>query len=231
MWMKNQLVQRLVGRSGLMNISVDLTAAWQDLVLRGHKDPITLNVLRAARRGRRALCTPFESFLVHSIAKAQSKRPGDLAEVGVYEGATARLICEAKGDRTLHLFDTFQGLPKPADFESNIHHEGQFACGIDTVRRHLRDHPNVNLYQGVFPTTAGPIKDRTFSFVHFDVDLYEGTLRCLEFFYPRMIPAGIMLSHDYSILAGVKKAVHQFLADKPEEVIELPTTQCMIVKL
>jgi O-methyltransferase len=59
----------------------------------------------------------------------------------------------------------------------------------------------------------------------------ESTLACLEFFYPRMIPGGIMLSHDYSILAGVRQAFTEFLTDKPEPVIELPSTQCMVIKL
>ena len=53
----------------------------------------------------------------------------------------------------------------------------------------------------------------------------------MEFFYPRMVPGGVMLTHDYSLLGGVKKAFDEFFADKPEGIIELPTTQCMVVKL
>jgi len=53
----------------------------------------------------------------------------------------------------------------------------------------------------------------------------------LEYFYPRMIPGGVILSHDYSLLAGVEKAFTEFFADKPEEVIDLPTTQCLVFKL
>ncbi len=34
---------------------------------------------------------------------------GDIAEVGVFRGGTARVICEAMGERKLHLFDTFEG--------------------------------------------------------------------------------------------------------------------------
>ena len=34
-----------------------------------------------------------------------------MAEVGVYQGVSAKLICEAKGDKELHVFDTFEGLP------------------------------------------------------------------------------------------------------------------------
>jgi hypothetical protein len=46
-----------------------------------------------------------------------------------------------------------------------------------------------------------------------------------------MTPGGIMLSHDYGLLAGVEAAFTEFFADKPEKVFELPTTQCMVIKL
>jgi hypothetical protein len=39
-----------------------------------------------------------------------------------------------------------------------------------------------------------------------------------------------MLSHDYSVLSGVKQAFTEFLADKPEDLIELPSTQCLVIK-
>ncbi len=40
-----------------------------------------------------------------------------------------------------------------------------------------------------------------------------------------------MISHDYSLLAGVKQAFKEFFADRPDGMIELPTTQCMVIKL
>jgi hypothetical protein len=40
-----------------------------------------------------------------------------------------------------------------------------------------------------------------------------------------------MLSHDYGLLSGVESAFQKFFADKPENIIEQPTTQCMVVKL
>src|SRR5665811_557353 len=52
-----------------------------------------------------------EAYQVLSCARATSKVPGDIAEVGVYRGGSARLICEVQGARGLYLFDTFEGLP------------------------------------------------------------------------------------------------------------------------
>jgi hypothetical protein len=72
--------------------------------------------------------------------------------------------------------------------------------------------------------------EQRFSFAHFDVDLYEGTKACLNYFYPRMIPGGIIISHDYSLLAGVEQAFNEYFADKPERIIDLPSTQCMVIR-
>ncbi len=35
------------------------------------------------------------------------------------------------------------------------------------------------------------------SFVHVDVDLYEPTLACLEYFVPRLAPGGVIINDDY----------------------------------
>jgi hypothetical protein len=40
-----------------------------------------------------------------------------------------------------------------------------------------------------------------------------------------------MLLHDDSIPAGVKQAFDEFLADNPEEPIELPSTQCRVMEM
>jgi hypothetical protein len=46
----------------------------------------------------------------------------------------------------------------------------------------------------------------------------------LEYFYPRMVPGGFLIVHDYGSLAwdGAEKAVDTFFADKPESVIQIP---------
>lgn len=157
---------------------------------------------------------------------------GDLAEIGVYEGSTARLLCALKGDKQLHLFDTFEGLPEgTTETEKFLYRKNQYLCSLESIQEYLKGFDNVHYYKGFFPDSAVDLDpDRKFCFVHMDVDLYQSTLDCLKFFYPRMLPGGIMLSHDYSVLAGVEQAFREFLADKPERLIELPTTQCMLIK-
>ena len=58
----------------------------------------------------------------------------------------------------------------------------------------------------------------------------SSTKQCLEYFFPRLVPGGILLSHDYSLLAGVRQAFTEFTTGRCEQVIELPTTQGMLVR-
>jgi O-methyltransferase len=227
----NQRLQKLFGGGVVERSYLATISRAQLFLLNRHKDKDVVRLLRQTRRERRSLLTAYEAHTVYSLAKSYAHLPGDMAEVGVFQGASAKLFCEVKGQKPLHLFDTFEGLPKACEHDGPVHAAKQYACTLDSVRSYLAAYPNVHFYKGRFPDTAGPLTDKTFSFVHFDVDLYESTLACLEFFYPRMMIGGVMLSHDYSLLAGVRKAVDEFLAERSERPIELPSTQCMIVKL
>jgi hypothetical protein len=233
MFLKNRYFQRITGGGFLERITIRGVSLVELLLASTHKDLRTVRMLLTARWQRRTLVTFNEAFLVHSIARSMAHLAGDFAEVGVYQGSTAKLICEAKGDKPIHLFDTFEGLPPGSTaIEKFIYAKPKYRCSFAAVQRHLEGYPNVHFYKGFFPESASSLDpERRFSFVHMDVDLYESTLSCLRYFYPRMAPGGIMLSHDYSILEGVERAFTEFLADKPERAIELPSTQAMVVKL
>jgi len=173
-----------------------------------------------------------EAYQIYMAVERTKKVDGDIAEVGCYKGGSAKLICEVKGDKSLHVFDTFEGLPNPTDNDNtDIHHKGQYAASLEYVEDYLKYYNNVYLYKGLFPSTSEPIKDKKFSFVHLDVDLYEATKASIEFFYPRMNKGGIMISHDYIDTPGVRKAFDDFFGDKPEPIIEMSGSQCLVVKV
>ena len=81
------------------------------------------------------------------------------------------------------------------------------------------------------------IKDQEFSFVHLDVDLYRSTLDALEFFYPRLVTGGRIVSHNYNLkdsaggrTPGVKKAFQEYFSSCEYKIIEIAETQCLIIK-
>ncbi|MCA9201973.1 MAG: TylF/MycF/NovP-related O-methyltransferase [Pirellulaceae bacterium] len=232
MLLKNRYIQRLVGGGITERVGIRLASSLEYLLLSGHKDRSELRRIWRARWERRTLVTFNEAYLVNNLAASTITMDGDLAEIGVYEGSTARLLCALKGDKQLHLFDTFEGLPEgTTETEKFLYRKNQYLCSLESIQEYLKGFDNVHYYKGFFPDSAVDLDpDRKFCFVHMDVDLYQSTLDCLKFFYPRMLPGGIMLSHDYSVLAGVEQAFREFLADKPERLIELPTTQCMLIK-
>lgn len=231
MWMRNEAMRRLVSRNRLVRfLTFGVHSAMQMKLLGGHKHPVTLRRLQRARAGTDSLLSSDEAFVLHELAQAQAVYEGDMAEFGVYRGASAELLCMVKHRRTLHLFDTFEGLPTPAGQEKDVFRKGEFSGSLDSVKRKLSGYENVAFHPGFFPDSASSLGEERYSFVHLDVDLYEATLAGLAYFYPRMIPGGIILTHDYSIIDGVARAFAEFLSDKPEHVIELPTTQAMIIR-
>ena len=174
-------------------------------------------------------------FILYQFAKQVRDMYGDVAEVGVYKGGTARLISEivAETAKTVHLFDTFSGMP-PTDMIKDLHKEGDFSdTSLDSVKEYLNDYDNVRFYQGFFPDTSKPVIDRQFCLVHIDVDIRKSVIDCCEFFYPRMVKGGIMVFDDYGFLTcpGAKMAVDEFFLDKPECSCYLPTGQCFVIKL
>jgi len=181
-------------------------------------------------RGR-SLVMGVKAYILWQLAKSISSLEGDIAEVGVYKGGTAYLLARAVSPKIVHLLDTFTGIPKVG--EQDIHREGDFNdTSVEEVEKFLIDCDNVRLYPGYFPATAIHIDGKTFSMAHVDVDTYQSTLDCCSFFYPRMVPGGIIVCDDYGFKScpGAKLAMDQYFEHKPESIIYLPTGQSYIYK-
>jgi hypothetical protein len=190
-----------------------------------------IDLVKKIRNENEMLIMDDEAYQIFMAVVRTKKVDGDIAEVGVYRGASAKLICEAKGDKALHLFDTFEGLPDLSKIDDpKMFHRGQFLSTFEDVKNYLKEYPNVHFYKGLFPSSAEPVEGKMFSFVNLDVDLYESTLSCLKFFYPRMNKGGVIMSHDYMSAPGVGKAFDDFFEDKQETIIVLSGSQCLIVK-
>lgn len=218
----------------LRRVAQDIFARISNWVIISYNDPERSKVMALIGKIRSEsglLISYNEGYQIFMAVKRTAKINGDIAEVGVYRGGSAKIICEAKGDKALHLFDTFEGLPDLSRLDNPKHfHKGEFKGAFEDVKDYLKEYSNVYLYKGLFPATAEAVKNKKFSFVNIDVDIYESTLSCLDFFYPRMNRGGIIISHDYIGAQGVRKAVDTFFQEKPEPIIELSGSQCLIVK-
>lgn len=163
---------------------------------------------------------------------------GDLAELGVHKGETAKLIYEMATNRKLHLFDTFEGFNEK-DLKYENKPGGKYTTNEfsdtdqETVRKYIDGGDRIVFYPGYFPATSAGLEHLKFSFIHLDADLYLPTLEGLKFFYARLSPGGVIIVHDYNhTWDGIKKAFDEFMPTIPETLIELPDWKgsVMIVK-
>ncbi len=176
------------------------------------REPSFLELLE--RIEGRTLVTPDRCFALYQWVRMAAHLPGEFAELGVYRGGTALLIAEAAAGRTLHLFDTFSGMPA-TDGGVDVHREGDFRdTSLAAVQRLFADRGDVLFHPGRFPETAAAVAGRRFALVHVDVDIYQSVKDALEFFYPLLVPGGWLLFDDYDWqrTPGVRKALDEFLA-------------------
>ncbi|HEY1602860.1 MAG TPA: TylF/MycF/NovP-related O-methyltransferase [Pirellulales bacterium] len=178
------------------------------------------------------LISPDRCFILYQFARYARNLPGQLAEVGVYRGGTALLLASTCSEKQLSLFDTFHGMPA-VDKQIDHHRAGDFDdTSLEAVRARLRAYPKVEFFPGFFPDTARPVEDRQFALVHVDVDIYQSVRDALAFFYPRLVPGGIIVFDDYlaPTCPGVEKAIQEFLRTTANQLIQTTVSQCMLIK-
>lgn len=163
---------------------------------------------------------------LRQLLRLTANVPGDMAECGVYKGASAQILLEAckTAQRHLYLFDSFEGLSEPNDEKEAYWKKGDMAAHESIMLDNLRDHEGMfTTYKGWIPDRFPEVADTVFACVHIDVDLYGPTLDSMAFFYPRLAPGGLCVCDDYnsSVCPGARRAVDEFLADKPEKMLAL----------
>lgn len=181
-------------------------------------------------------------FQLAELAKAVRRLPGSTAECGVFRGVGSGVICQslagsyAPGD--VHLgFDSWDGVSSPdaadrmADGRQGWQ-RGQLRTPFSATQDLLARFEFCTLVQGWIPSCFGPAEGRQFRLVHIDVDLHQPTRDSLEFFYPRMVPGGVIVLDDHGFVdcPGARSAAIDFLADKPEPIVEVPTGQAFVFK-
>ena len=231
----SNIIRKIVYDSKIIgNILGYFVSKFQFMLLSFYKEKHIIEFIKEIKSDVDFAVFPYDAYLIYSIAKTQEKLNGDMAEVGVYQGGSAKLICEAKEKRNFYLFDTFEGLPDVSDIDTHFGEKfwekNQFNNTTEnSVKKFLDDYENIKIVKGLFPDSARNIQETKFSFVHLDVDLYKSTIDSLRYFYPRLVDGGIILIHDFHT-DGIKKAIKEFNSENDTQIIDLSGTQGLILK-
>lgn len=126
-----------------------------------------------------------------------------------------------------------RGYLNPLEVDGEYWYEGALTSREEQVQEKLSSFSEkLRLYKGWIPKRFDEVSEKKFCFVHIDVDLYQPTLDSISFFYPRLVKGGIILCDDYGFntCPGAKKAFDEYVKDKPEKIVHVPTGQGFIVK-
>ncbi|NQT86626.1 class I SAM-dependent methyltransferase [bacterium] len=163
---------------------------------------------------------------------------GDMVECGVWKGgsmmAIARtLMAEGQTTRTLHLFDTFEGMAEPGENDAMLAGDGHTASEImeemnaqnkkwcysplEEVRRNMLmcgyDEDRLRFVKGKVEDTLPENAPDQIALLRLDTDWYESTYHELVHLYPRLSVGGVMVIDDYGWWAGQRKAVDQYVEE------------------
>lgn len=147
--------------------------------------------------------------LDHALSRA-SDVDGMALEFGVYRGETLRKIAQARGDKQVYGFDSFQGLP---EFWAPDHQAGRFGPNDPAGVQGPPEVPGAELVVGWFDETLpgflkthpGPV-----AFLHVDCDLYSSTKTVLEHLGPRLVPGSVVVFDEFFNYPGWQG--HEFRA-------------------
>ncbi len=162
---------------------------------------------------------------------------GDIVECGVWRGgsmmaAAKTLIANDATDRTLWLYDTFEGMTAPTvhDVSSKgIKASDKFAkrqssddrsnwcnASIEDVTQNMKStgypQERIRLVKGKVEETISAQAPSKIAILRLDTDWYESTRHEMEMLFPRLVQGGILIIDDYGDWAGARKAVDEYLA-------------------
>jgi O-methyltransferase len=145
------------------------------------------------------------NFLYHlmmagKILRIPKDLEGALVECGCYKGGSAVNLSHLASlcGRRLHLFDSFEGLPPPAEgdgehlvlseLQVRTYDRGAYAGSLDEVKENLRRFGVLGVcefHRGYFKDTL-PKFDEPVVFAYIDADLTQSVKDCLLHLWPRL---------------------------------------------
>lgn len=158
--------------------------------------PKDMDILRAAKRV--SLMGPKLDHLFNSALQCVGVR-GSIAEVGVYKGGSAMVLCHVFRGEPVFGFDTYTGIPEDDSLVPDGHKKGDFSDTSPLLVAMLMRNNGITNFKpvvGRFEGTKMNFENHRFAFVHLDADIYQSTKAACDFFVPRLAKGGGLFFDD-----------------------------------
>jgi len=171
------------------------------------------DIVEICRVGSRYSVNPYEKLrLMADEFLKVVHLAGDVADLGAYRGGTSLILRRLAPEKRLYLFDTWNGTP----FNDELchHKKGEWPSSLEECQSIVGKDKLTIYFEGIFPyVVENQIKENAFCFVYVDMDTYQSTCDAINYFWPKLVPGGVLLLDDYGWepCAGVKKAVEELL--------------------
>lgn len=180
----------------------------------------------------------WRAYIACVLAEKAARLEGDFVECGVNRGGLSRAIIHYTNfpllNKTLHLFDTFQGLEdrciSAQERGAGIRAGGYGEC-YSAVLETFREFP-VNIVRGPVPDTLATANIRKVAYLSLDMNCVLPEVAAAEFFWDKLSIGAVVLLDDYGWCRHIeqKKGLDRFAESRNTRIIQLPTGQGVIVK-
>jgi hypothetical protein len=164
---------------------------------------------------------------------------GDFVECGVWKGGASMMMAKTLlqmgvTDRTLYLYDTYEGMTKPTPEDESVmagkvptmdiweknqsgdHNEWCYGP-LDGVKEAMR---STGYPEDKIVYVKGPVEETLparmpagdIAILRLDTDWYSSTKHEMEQLYPKLVKDGVLILDDYGYWAGARKAADEYLA-------------------
>jgi O-methyltransferase len=157
---------------------------------------------------------------------------GDFVECGVFFGGASMLIAHTllslnDVSRELWLYDSFQGfVGEQAEDDVTWYGDSitrrlpdfeQIAVDNITSVGYPRD--KIKVVKGDIEETAVTNQNGDIALLRLDTDTYHSTKAELEYFYPKLVRAGVLIIDDYGHAFGARRATDEYFADPTRRIM------------
>lgn len=191
----------------------------------------------------------------YDMAVKYKDTEGVYCEAGIAAGAQVIAMKYGAPNKTIHVFDSFCGIPRPSNMDDQmpgikyfteeeilqlpdpgkqkLETTGVSSVSIDDFKKHMIDSgaglDNLVIHEGWFEDVLPTVEIGLISILRLDGDLYNSTYVCLKYLYPKLIKGGVLIIDDIQ-LPGCEKAVNKYFHGKKDIKMQFVSNISYIIK-